>query len=276
MTKSYTAQRVRIPIGHVSYVEAGTGTAVVMLHGIGSAAASWRHQIAALSDRYRAIAWNAPGYGESTPPQKQSPQAVDYAHALAGFLDALSVTRCHLVGHSLGTLMAASFAANYGDRVMSLTLCGASAGLGNAPDKATAMLRERLDDLERLGPRQMAEKRGPRLLGPNATPAMIREVINIQAAAVTPDGYARAARMLANADIFLDLARLRVGLPVQVLYGEDDAITTPDHCRTIAAACKVPAHGVAKAGHALYLENPEDVTRLLARFIDNHDKAAQA
>ena len=50
-----------------SYLEAGSGPALVLLHGIGSAAASFRHQLEALSARFRVVAWDAPGYGASTP-----------------------------------------------------------------------------------------------------------------------------------------------------------------------------------------------------------------
>lgn len=260
-------QIAKIPGGQVSYLEAGEGTPLVLLHGIGSAAVSWRHQIAAFAPRFRVIAWNAPGYGASTTPAKEAPEAIDYARALAALLDALSVKQCHLVGHSLGTLMAASFAASFGARVLSLSLCGASNGYKSAPERGATMLQDRLNDLATLGTQGMARKRGPRLLGPNATPEMIREVVEIQAVAITPEGYPRAARMLASADIYVDIARFRADLPIQVIYGEDDAISPPEQCRKIAAAAKAPAHPVPRAGHALYLENPERVNTLIDAFI---------
>jgi pimeloyl-ACP methyl ester carboxylesterase len=259
-----------IPGGTISYLEAGTGPALVFLHGIGSAARSWHHQIAAFSGRFRVIAWNAPGYAGSTPPRNHAPSAGDYAVALSDLLNVLDIDRCHLIGHSLGTLMAARFAADYGeDRLLSLTLCGAAGGQGRlTPEQRKALLDERLTDLATLGPRGMAEKRGPRLLGPSATPAMIRDVVEIQAEALTPSGYERAARMLANADMYADLQRLPASLRVQVVYGEDDAITKPAFNIRIAEACRAPAHPVARAGHALYLENPERVNALIAAFVD--------
>ena len=254
----------------ISYLEAGQGPAIVFLHGIGSAARSWRHQMAGFSDRFRVVAWNAPGYAESTPPRNRAPSAGDYAVALIDLLDALEIERCHLVGHSLGTLMALRLAADYGeDRLLSMTLCGVAGGQGKlSQEQRTAMLRDRLGDLERLGARGMAEKRGPRLLGPHATPAMIREVVEIQADAVRPDGYERAARMLARADAYADAHRLPASLRVQIVYGEDDAITPPALNLKIAEACRAPAHAVARAGHALYLENPERVNDLIASFVD--------
>jgi Predicted hydrolases or acyltransferases (alpha/beta hydrolase superfamily) len=86
-----------------SYLDQGRGTAVVLLHGIGSAARSFDRQIGALSPRHRVVAWDAPGYGSSTALAPASPTAGDYAGVLAGFLDALGVDACHLLGHSLGS-----------------------------------------------------------------------------------------------------------------------------------------------------------------------------
>lgn len=258
-----------IPGGQVAYLEAGKGTPIVFLHGIGSAAPSWRHQLAAFADRFRVIAWYAPGYGRSSPPAVESPDAGDYARALDAFMRTLAIDRFHLVGHSLGTIMAARFAADHGkDRLLSLTLCCASGGMGRAsPEQRKAMLSDRMNDLNGLGPRGMAEKRGPRLLGPSAAPATVREVVEIQAASVTPSGYALAVRMLAEADMFADIARFPPELPVQIVYGEDDAITPPTVNLEIAAACRAPAHPVAKAGHALYLEQPARLNALLAAFV---------
>jgi pimeloyl-ACP methyl ester carboxylesterase len=255
--------------GTISYLEAGEGEALVFLHGIGSSAWSWHHQIAAFSDRFRVVAWNAPGYGASTPPERDDPTATDYAAALRALLDVLGIGRCHLVGQSLGTLMGARFAADYGkDRLLSLTLCGATGGLGaQPPERRKAMLDDRFNDLADLGVRGMAEKRGPRLLGPAATPGMIREVVEIQARAITPEGYRRAARMLSTADIFADIARFPASLRVQVIYGEDDAIAPPALNLRIAEACRAPAHAVPRAGHALYLENPARVNELIEVFV---------
>jgi pimeloyl-ACP methyl ester carboxylesterase len=269
MDGSQKFESAAIPGGDISFIQAGDGIALVFLHGIGSAARSWRHQVAAFSDRFRVVAWNAPGYAGSTAPRNRVPSAGDYAVALSGLLNVLEIDRCHLVGHSLGTLMAARFAADYGeDRLLSLTLCGAAGGQGKlSPEQRKAMLDDRLGDLRNLGPRGMAEKRGARLLGPSATTAMVREVIDIQADAVRPDGYERAARMLANADMYAELSRLPSSLRVQILYGEDDVISPAAASIRVAEACRAQAHPVARAGHALYLENPARVNQLIDAFI---------
>ncbi len=99
---------------HVSYREAcgpeGASVPVVLLHGIGSGAASWVRQLETLGRAHRVLAWDAPGYGDSTPVAARSPVAADYALRLRGWLDALGIARCVLVGHSLGALVAGALA----------------------------------------------------------------------------------------------------------------------------------------------------------------------
>ena len=98
-----------VPVGGgavVSVRECGAGPAIVCLHGIGSGAASWLGVALLLAPQARVIAWDAPGYGASTPLAPAAPSAADYAQRLHGLLDALDIQSCVLVGHSLGAITA--------------------------------------------------------------------------------------------------------------------------------------------------------------------------
>jgi pimeloyl-ACP methyl ester carboxylesterase len=261
------AQTVRAGDAAFFFLEAGSGPPLVLLHGIGSAAASFRYQLKALSARFRVVAWDSPGYGASTPLAIERPDTSDYAVALDAWLGALGIDRCHLIGQSLGTLIAARFAAEQPRRVLSLTLAGVARGHGRfPPPERQRLLAQRLDDLAQLGPQGMAAKRGPRLLGPEATETMRRAVIEIMAR-IPAEGYAQAARMLSTGDITADLDRLPAGLPIQIMVGQADVITPPESNLEIAAA--IPAasvHVVPGAGHALYLEKPAEFNRLVSDF----------
>lgn len=255
----------------ISYLEVGRGVPLVLLHGIGSASKSWRHQLAGLADRFRVIAWDAPGYAQSTPLTPETPDAGDYAGALLAFLDSLGIGRCHLVGHSLGTLMVARFATQHADRLLSLTLSSIAIGHAQmAPEERNRLLHSRLEDFTTLGARAMAEKRGPRLLGPDAIPEMRQAVIDAMAQVQMP-GYGQAARMLSNGDALADIARIPVALPVQFVYGDADVITPPAaNLKAAALRPQAPVHVVSKAGHALYLEKPERFSAILADFAEAH------
>lgn len=253
----------------VAYLACGSGTPLVLLHGIGSAAQSWRFQLEGLSDRRCVIAWDAPGYGDSTPLEGSAPSPADYAARLLAFVETLDAGRLHLVGHSLGALVASQFAADYPDRVLSLTLASASTGHATLSDPERDRLRDaRLDDLATLGPRGMAEKRGPRLVS-HAAPHDVRQAVIETMARVRPAGYAQAVRMLSQGDTAANLRRLPGWLPMQVVFGSADVVTPPEQNRTVAAArAGTPVHVIEGAGHAVYLEQPSAFNERLAEFID--------
>ncbi len=94
-----------------AHVERGAGPPLVLLHGVGGNKACWPWQLAGLSDRWRVIAWDAPGYGDSPPLDRMTWPAI--ADALCGLLDGLLIDRAHLVGHSFGGMVAQAFAARH-------------------------------------------------------------------------------------------------------------------------------------------------------------------
>ena len=260
---------VALAHGALTWLEAGDGDAVVLLHGVGSAARSFRAQIDGISSSHRVLAWNAPGYGGSACFGNDGPTVADYSAAAAQWLDATGIKVCHLVGHSLGSLIAARLAADHPERVRTLTLASCAVGHARLDEETRArLLNGRLDDVATLGPRAMAEKRGPRLLGPDASPEAIGAVVDVMGA-IDPRGYAQAARMLSGGDMFADLARLRPAIPVQVVYGTADVITPPEVNLRVAAA--LPGATVAtidRAGHALYVEAPERFNAILESFME--------
>jgi len=253
--------------GRFSLLERGQGPALVLLHGIGSGAPSWRDPIEWLGDTFRVIAWDAPGYGRSSPLVPEAPDPSDYARALADLLDALQVARAHLIGHSLGAVIAARFARLSPGRAASLTLASPAGGHARLPEAERARLRERrLQAMSRLGPAGMARDRGPHLLGPSATDEQRAAVIDTMSRLV-PEGFAQAVRMLSIADTRGDVAALPEGLPLQFIHGDQDTVTPPEGVRAIAAErAQAPVHLLQGAGHACYIEQPELFSRRIREF----------
>ena len=113
----------------LSYMEAGQGPAVLLLHGIGANSMGWRFILAGLAPDARVIAWNAPGYLMSDPFAADAPRAEDYADAAVALLDALGVAApVRVVGSSFGSLVGAALAARHPGRVARLALLGTSRG----------------------------------------------------------------------------------------------------------------------------------------------------
>ena len=242
------------------------GPPLVLLHGIGSNARSFTDQLAALADERRVVAWDAPGYGDSTRVAPPRPAAADYAERLAGFLDGLDFDRIALLGHSLGALVAGAFTAWRPDRVVRLVL--ANPALGHRTDPAEPLpppAQARLDDLAALGPAGFAAKRAPRLLSPAATPAQVARA-RAAMAAIDPDGYRQAVAMLAQGDLAADAAA--IGVPTLVLSAGEDSITPPAGSRALAAVMpNARYHEIEGAGHLSYVERPAEFEAAVREFL---------
>src|SRR6266545_8002611 len=91
-----------------SYMEAGPADAppLLLLHGVGANSMHWRFQLADLSDRFRVVAWNAPGYLLSDGFRTEAPGCRDFADALDDFLAALGLDRINVLANSFGTRVA--------------------------------------------------------------------------------------------------------------------------------------------------------------------------
>lgn len=239
---------------------------LVLLHGIGSNARSWAEQLAGLGDVRRVLAWDAPGYGDSTPVAPPRPTAADYAARLARFLDGLGLDRIVLLGHSLGALVAGSFTAARPERVERLIL--ASPALGHRTDPAAPLpppAQGRLDDLAALGPAGFAAKRAPRLLSAKATPAEIARARDTMAE-IRPGGYRQAVAMLAQGDLRADAGA--VAVPTLVLSGAEDSVTPPAGSRALTAATPNARYlEIEGAGHLSYLERPVAFNAAVHEFL---------
>ncbi|MFM0639017.1 alpha/beta fold hydrolase [Paraburkholderia metrosideri] len=237
---------------------------LVLLHGIGSGAASWVQQFEALGETRRVLAWDAPGYGASTPVNADSPTASEYATVLKEWLDALGIERCVLLGHSLGAIIAGAFAVVNPQRMAGLLLLSPAGGYGAASAEVRESKRDqRLAMLKELGPQGLAEKRSTNMLSAYASEEA-REWVRWNMSRVIPHGYAQATHLLANADLASDLARHK-GC-VNVAVGADDTITTPEACERLALAAGTQLQVVPRAGHAGYIEAPAAYTAIIDTF----------
>jgi len=263
----FTPSLCDAPDGPIQYRHSGTApvhqASIVMLHGIGSASASWLGQLQAASGLpLSVLAWDAPGYGKSSPVTPTQPLADDYARRLWNWLDTLGVQHpVTLAGHSLGAIMATAAAKMQPHRVERLVLLAPARGYGNASAAERDKKRDdRLQNLVTLGPAGMAQKRGAAMLSPTASAAHIAFIQGVMAQ-INPAGYTQATHLLAQADLMSDLTQCRC--PVAVASGHADTITPEAACREVAAAAQVPWVDLGVAGHACPLEAAGAVNTIL-------------
>lgn len=252
---------------NLHYQEAGQGDpTLVCLHGISSNSRSWRHQLTGLSERYRVIAWDAPGYGQSDDPLPGFGMA-GYADTLAGLLDELSLAQVVIVGLSMGGVVAQEFYRRHSERVLGLVLADTNTGGGARPEaERRVRLEARLKAIETLTPQEIAQQRGPALLSPHASPQLLAEVIAM-VSEIHPTGYREAALALDAADTRDILPAIEV--PTLVLWGEHDTVTPRAEAETIQAAVSGSYLEVIRgAGHLSNLEQPVAFNEALHRFLN--------
>ena len=251
--------------GFVRYREkAGTGIPYVLLHGIGSGSASWIYQLESQGAQ-RVLAWDAPGYADSTALKPAIPVASDYAGILWAWLDALEIPQIHLVGHSLGCIMAAAGAIMQPQRIASLTLLAPAQGYANAPHDVREKKRdERLKMFAEMGPQKMAQLRASALFSEGAAAHHVA-VAAYAMARLNAGGYAQATQLLAHANIAADLKAFQAtrAVPITIACGEADTVTPFKACASLAQSMGLHCLSLGNAGHLCAVQAHEQVNALL-------------
>ena len=246
---------------------------VICLHGFGSHALSYGAMMAALRPDLRALSWDMPGYGGSDALGMAEPSASDYAAALRRLLDTSGLQQVVLVGHSLGTLIAAAMARLYPERVKALLLLSPTAGFGAAPsDPLPDVVAGRLNAFAAEGAAAYAKARAANLVYDPSRHGDVVASVARGMAALRADGFAQAGAMLARARIFDDLAEVQC--PTLVAVGAQDKVTPPEKVAMIVDA--VPSHWrieasmvvVPECGHALTQQRPLEAAKLVADVVD--------
>lgn len=247
----------------IHYERGGQGPPLVLLHGIGSNARSWQHQLQGLADAYDVIAWDMRGYGSSDDPPAPYSLA-DVAADLAGLLDHLGLEKAHVCGLSMGGVIAQETYRHHSGRVRSLILADTNAGQGALEEEERRRrLEQRLTGAAE--PAGLARQRTPMLVSPDAPPEVVAEAESIMAE-IHPDGYRMAARALAEVDE-RDLLP-HIDVPTLILWGEFDSVTSREEIDLLAANIKgAQFEVIPRAGHLSNLENPEAFNDAVRRFL---------
>jgi 3-oxoadipate enol-lactonase len=253
--------------GRFGYEAAGAAELphLVFLHGIGGAARVWRGQLDAFGDRYRAIAWDMPGYGGSAPLPSVSIPAL--ANALKDFLSRIGAARPVLVGHSIGGMIVQQLLAHDPIIAESVVLAQTSPAFGKPDgDWQKEFLDARLGPLDRgetmasLAPKLVAD-----LIGDEADPAGIELACACMAS--VPEASYRAMMMsMLGFDLRKSLGQIRI--PALVISGTKDKNAPAPMVKKMASfipnATYVELEGV---GHLAALEQPAEFNAVLDDFL---------
>lgn len=259
------------------YVHAGEGEPLVLVHGAGPGASGdtgWPNTIPVLAQRFHVYALDQIGYGLTDKP------IVDYSlqtivDHLAGFIEALSLPRVRLVGNSQGAYVAMKYVLDYPSRVESIAVVGSSilanaVGIEDAPraapfprfdgtkDSLRAFLQLIVNDWSKITDELLEDRMAAAVL-PGAQE--MRQSIVKYRRTLAEDPSERQVY-----DVSARLPLLKV--PWCILWGAEDRTAPLD---PMGYALRdmfpdVPFHPVARSGHQVQNDQPEECNRLLCEF----------
>jgi pimeloyl-ACP methyl ester carboxylesterase len=261
---------------------AGSGPALLLIHGVGDNSTTWESVHTKLAQRFTVIAPDLLGHGESDKPRADYSLAA-FANGMRDLLAVLGVERVTVVGHSLGGGIAMQFAYQYPHLVERIVLVSTggvtkdvSLGLRLAAmpmgSEALAMLRvpgalPALQFVGRAAGKVLGSTKfgrdlpdGLRLLGRLREPAALSAFSHTLRSVV--DGHGQRVTML-------DRSYLMQSIPVQVIWGEDDLIIPVSHARIAHAA--IPGSRLAifeNSGHMPFHDHPDRFVETVEQFVD--------
>ena len=246
--------------------EAGQGDVLLLLHGLGGSRISWEPQLAALSSHHRVAAWDLPGYGASAPLLDDPVTFAALAQAAADWIAVLDGGRAHVVGISMGAMIAQYLAAWHPPCVRSLTLLSTSPAFGLDGTRPDEWVAERLAPLESgQQPAEFADRVLRAIAGPHIDEAAFDGQRRAMARISGP-ALQRSIECLVTHDARALLPTIEA--PTLVMVGELDEETPPSYAQLLSE--QMPhawLQTVPHAGHLLNAEAPDVVNAAITRHV---------
>ncbi|GHG70394.1 3-oxoadipate enol-lactonase [Alishewanella longhuensis] len=235
--------------------------ALLLSNSLGTRWQMWQPQIDALTKYFYLISYDSRGHGESDKP------AGPYSLTRLGqdalcVLGALGIKKAHFCGISMGGLTGLWLAIYAPERFMRIAVANTAAKIGSAEgwqSRAATVREQGLIELAKSAPQRWF------------TPGFIRkhaalvEQLTDTLAEQDKEGYAACCDALAEADLRADLSRIQ--LPLLVIAGSADPVTTVADAEAIVQACPSASLVSLKASHISNLEQPAAFNRALSQFL---------
>jgi pimeloyl-ACP methyl ester carboxylesterase/2-polyprenyl-6-methoxyphenol hydroxylase-like FAD-dependent oxidoreductase len=249
--------------------------AVVFLHGNPGSSADWAPLLAATGRRWRAVAWDAPGFGHATSQVEVRQSVAAHADFVGRALDALGIERVHLVAHDFGGPWGLTWAAGVPDRFASAVLLGTGALPGYRWHALARLWRTRpagelfMATTTRLGFRLLLRRGNPRGFPRAFIDRMYNDFDRATRDAVLE--LYRSVPDVAGAGERLAQALRPLDRPALVLWGRRDPYIPVEHAeRQRAAFPSAEIRVLERSGHWPFVDDPATVTAALTGFLARH------
>ncbi|MFB0560277.1 MAG: alpha/beta fold hydrolase [Candidatus Lokiarchaeia archaeon] len=237
-----------------------------MIRGYSSSLKMWLFQVPDFSKEFKVVMFDNRGAGETDKPD--IPYSIRmFAEDTIGLMDALEIDTAHILGISMGGMIAQEIALNYSERVKKLILCATTVGakgISASPEIVSKLVRDP----------DMSEEEFYRRMVPVITTKeilekkkdLVEKVFKMYVENAAPE---HANRRQIEAIMFFDSYDLipRINAPTLVLQGKDDVLIPPDNARILAGRIPNAKLVFIKGGHLCNMEYPKEFNREVINFL---------
>jgi pimeloyl-ACP methyl ester carboxylesterase len=247
----------------IAWEERGDGAPLLLIQGLGYGRWSWDPIVPALAERYRVLWFDNRGIGDSDKPEGPYTAKLMAADALQ-VLDEAGVERAHVLGASLGGMIAQEMAAAAPERVDKLVFCCTTPG-GTAAVPMPEVTVQLFAEASTLAPEVALRRFVENALAANASAELIQELYD-RRVANPPDlagWHAQAAAGLGFMGV--DGA---IAAPTLIVTGTEDNVVDPRNADVLAERIRgAEVERIVNAGHLFFWEQPDQFVRILAEFL---------
>ncbi len=258
--------KIKVNDININYEIHGEGEPLVMIRGYSSSLKMWLFQVPDFSKEFEFVLFDNRGAGETDKPD--TPYSIRmFADDTIGLMDALEIDSAHILGISMGGMIAQEIALNHPERIKKLILCATTVGAKgvNASLEIVSMIvRDPSMSEEEFYKRMVPVITTKEILENKKD--LVEKVFRMYVENAAPE-YANRRQI--EAIMFFDSYDLiqRINAPTLVLHGEDDVLVPPDNARILAE--RIPNANLVfiKGGHLYNMEYPEEFNREVINFL---------
>jgi 3-oxoadipate enol-lactonase len=253
------------PCIDLAYADFGTGEALILIHGLGANAWSWRQQLEELSQAYRVVALDLRGHGDSGHRPEEAINIRAWAEDIIALVKGLGLERAHVCGNSLGGMIALELWVRSPALIKSLILADTTAFF-----PPPQMLEEFLRLFDHMDMAAWARFMTPRLLWRGALATLEEEVVQMMAA-TNRAVYRQGLVVVFQADYRWVLPT--IDIPTLILVGEEDQATPVGYARYLQSQIRdAKLQVLPKAAHLPHRENPGEFNQQLREHLESYEK----
>lgn len=252
------------------FEEHGAGPPLLLLHGLGSSGQDWELVLPQLAARHRVIVPDVRGHGRSDKPP--GPYGIPlFAQDIAALCDRLGIRAAHVVGLSMGGMLAFELAVHRPDLVLSMVIINSGPDMVPRTLRFRAALATRILLLRLFGPAGLARVVAGKLF-PKPEHADLRRQIEQRLGQNDKDVYLRATRGLIGWTVLDRVSE--IACPVLVLASDRDYTPVSAKEAYVARLPNARLEVLKDSGHAAPAENPDQVLAAIERFLQRPDLAS--